>query len=156
MRRLWFLVAILLLSAIACSKKQTKEQETYSLDHVSNVKLPPPNHFLHKKFAVTQYEDFQFEVPPHCLNPRLKGTFKTSDDTANIDLYLLDEQQFAVFSQGKDGGSVRTAKSSYQHEVDWALNATFEDPRKYHLVFDNDSGKPKTKYVEADFTVSFE
>ena len=43
--------------------------------------------------------------------------------------------------------------------INWWIGASqprTENRRAYHLVFSNSSGGTKTKFVEADFTVSFE
>jgi len=135
-------------------------------DRIVKVAAPAPKRVVHKTFALQKYVAFQFEVPPDCVSPRLRGSFKSStqrieghrvsDDAANIDLLLLDEQQFHDFVHGPGGNVIRSAESSYEQTIDWALNSTLQQPRKYYLVFNNSLGQPRTKFVEADFTLSFE
>jgi hypothetical protein len=154
----------MLLLSLACSKKQKESQNSF--DHVVRTPTPAPQRVLHKTVTVRKYVTSDFEVPPHCLNPRLRGTFKsyryedkgsrTSDDAANIDLLLLDEQQYSDFMRGPSEATTRMVNAAYEREIDWALPATFETSRKFYLVFNNSTGKPKTKVVDTDFTLSFE
>lgn len=161
--RLFLLVGV--LSALSCSKKEEPEKMP-ALDRVVTVAAPAPKRLVHKTFGLQKYQAFEFEVPPNCLSPRLRGSFKSStqgteghrvsNDAANIDLLLLDEQQFNDFVHGPGGNLIRSAESSYEQTIDWALNSTLQQPRKYYLVFNNSSGQPRTRFVEADFTLSFE
>ena len=105
-------------------------------------------------------------VPPHCLHPRLHGNFKSfhlgdqgnrlNDEAANVDVLLLDEQQFNDFSHGPLDETARSAQNTHEQQIEWALPSTFDNPRKFYLVFNNANGKPKAKVVEADFTLSFD
>jgi len=127
---------------------------------------PPAQHLLHKTFSVQKYESFEMQVPPHCLRPRLHGDFRSfrygeqgnraSDDAASIDVLVFDEQQFKDFVQGPGGDSTRSVQAAYERQIDWALPSSFDNPQKYYLVFNNATGKPKTKMVEADLTLSFD
>ena len=155
---------VLLLAAAACSRKQKEEEPVSSLDRVVTTKAPPPNHFLHKTFALRKSETFEIEVPPHILFPRIGGSFtsyrqgsegRTSDELASIDLLLLDEDEHNDFLRGPGGTATQSVQSSNGHTVDWALRSTTDQPRKYYLVFNN-SGNPSPKSVQADFTVSYE
>jgi hypothetical protein len=161
--RLFFLIVV--SSALSCSKKEEPEKMP-ALDRVVTVAAPAPKRLVRKTFAVQKYEAFEFEVPPNCLSPRLRGSFKSStqgtqghrvsNDAANIDLLLLDEQQFNDFAHGPGGNVIRSAESSYEQTINWVLNSTLQQPRKYYLVFNNSSRNPPTRFVEADFTLSFE
>ena len=164
-KSLW-LIGIL-LAFTACNKRSQPKPETSSGHMVQSV-VPPEQHFLHKTFSLQKYESFELQVPPHCLRPRLHGDFRSyrygdqgnraSDEAANIDVLLLDEQQFNDFSHGSGPGDAptRSTQNAYEQQIDWALPAGFENPRKYYLIFNNATGKPKTKIVEADMTLSFD
>jgi hypothetical protein len=162
-KRFLLCAAVLLLASTGCNRK--KEAKPAPVDLVMAVKQPPPNHFLHSTLTLRKSETFTIEVPPHCVYPRLKGSFtsyrqgtagRTSDEAASIDVLLLDEQEHEDFLRGPSESATRSLNSSYGESVDWALRSTTDDARKYYLVFLNSSGTPKTKFVEADFTVSFE
>jgi hypothetical protein len=165
MRKAVVLCAVVLLT-VGCNRNKKESKEGVpSLDLVMAVKQPPPNHFLHKTLTLRNSETFEIEVPTHCLYPRLKGSFasyrqssegRTSDEAASIDVLLMDEDEHEAFLRGPGGEVTRSVSSSYGQTVDWALRSTTDEPRKYYLVFLNSSEKPKTKFVEADFTVSFE
>jgi hypothetical protein len=118
---------------------------------------------LHKLFAVKNHVQFAFLVPPHQGNTRLRGTFRSftkpdapdsSDRTANVDLMLLNEQEFNEFLHGQPQSVTYELDSAHDDSVDWKVPTTFGEPQKYHLIFSN-SGSG-TKFVEADFTVSFQ
>jgi hypothetical protein len=155
--------AVLLLFTFACQRPKPQEE---TVEPMARSATPPAQHILHKTFSVEKYESFVVQVPPHCLRPRLHGDFRSfrygeqgnraSDDAASVDVLLLDEQQFKNFTQGPGGDSMRSVLASYERQMDWALPSSFDNPQKYYLVFNNSTGKPKTKIVEADLTLSFD
>jgi hypothetical protein len=166
MRKCFFLlVGVLLWYGLACSKKEAPETMP-PLDRVVTTAAPAPKHFLHRTFTLRKHEAFEFEVPARCIHSQVQGNFtsytqgnqghRVSNEDANIDLLLLDEQQLKDFKHGPGGTVTRSVESSYVQAIDWALNSTLDQPRKYYLVFNNSSGKPPIKFVEADFTLSFE
>lgn len=160
---LWMTAALLFLSA--CNKSQPKPEETSPTPLVRSV-TPPEQQIVQKTFSLTKYQSFDVQIPPHCMRPRLHGNFKSfrygekgnraSDEAASVDLLLLDEQQFNAFVNGPGDETTRAIQNTYEQRIDWALPSSFETPRKYYLVFNNATGKPKTKIVEADLTLSFD
>ena len=161
-KSLWIVFS--LLSLIACNRSQPKPEEMHS--SMGRSVIPPEQHVVQKTFTVQKYESFEMTVPPHCLHPRLHGNFRSfhfgdqgnrlSDDAANVDVLLLDEKQFDAFSHGPLDEPARSAQNTHDQQIDWALPSSFESPRKYFLVFNNGTGKPKIKLVDADLTLSFE
>jgi hypothetical protein len=159
---LWMTAALLFVAA--CNKSQPKSEEA-STPLVRSV-TPPEQQIVQKTFSVQKYQSFELQIPPHCMRPRLHGNFKSfrygekgnraSDEASSIDLLLLDEQQFNDFVNGPGDATTRSAQNTYEQQIDWALPSSFETPRKYYLVFNNATGKPKTKIVEADLTLSFD
>ena len=157
-------LAAIVLSFTTCNRSQPKP-ETTSTPLVQSV-VPPEQHILHKSFSVQKYESFELEIPAHCLRPRLHGNFKSfrygengnraSDGAASIDLLLLDEQQFNDFVNGPGDATTRSSQNTYEQTINWALPSTFENPSRFRLVFNNATGKPKTKIVDADLTLSFD
>jgi len=159
----FFLSPALLTVAIACNKPQRQPEQTLSpLDRANSTRTKPEN-FLHKTFPVKKYAQFEFEVPPHSAIPRLTGTFKSfinrkgdeklSDDTTNVSFLLMNADQFSDFSHGNiTGTAVYATEPTHNHEVDFLIPPTLQDPVKYYVVFRNSGG---VKYVEADFTLTF-
>lgn len=106
---------------------------------------------------------FLFVAPAHQESTRLRGTFRSftkrndpdsSNGTADIDLLLLNEQEYNDFLHGPPQSVTYELDSAHNQVVDWRLPTTYGEPQTYHLVFSNSDGT-KTKFVEADFTVSF-
>jgi hypothetical protein len=141
-------------------------QEPRTIDHPVAVEAGEPTHFLHKLFSVNRHAQFEFLVPAHQGNTRLRGSFRsftnrsdpdsTSDRTADIEVMLLNEQEFNQFLQGQPQSATYELDPSHNLRVDLRVPTTYTEPQKYHLVFSNSAGGTKTKFVEADFTVSFE
>jgi hypothetical protein len=160
-KSLW--LVIVLLASFGCNRSQPKPEESTPM--VQSV-VPPEQHVVQKTFSVQKYESFEMTIPAHCLHPRLHGNFKsfrygeqgnrTSDEAANVDVLLLDEQQLHEFTNGPGEETTRSAQNTHDHRIDWALPSSFDTPRKFYLVFNNASGKPKNKIVDADLTLSFD
>jgi hypothetical protein len=162
-KKLLLLMGLICIVA-ACSKKQTEEKTVF--DHVVRTPTIAPQKILHKTLTVQKQAAYTFEVPAHCIAPRLRGNFKSyryedkgsriSDEGAAIDLLLLDEQQYNEFMRGPSEATTRVVHAAYEQEVDWALPSTFDTTRKFYMVFQNSDEKSKTKIVDTDFTLSFE
>jgi hypothetical protein len=163
------LIGALLLSLAACSKSQPEPDATEqpaSVDHIVVSKSQPPNNFLHKTFALNTSEDFPFRVPSHSVKPALHGSFVSfaknksgdllSNETANVDLLILNEQEFDDFSHSKQGIATYTVDPAHRQTVTYTLHPAVNDPENYHLVFRNSPGGARSKLVKADFTISFE
>lgn len=141
-------------------------REPQKIDHIALSQGAKSRNFLHSVFSVSTSAQFAFEVPPHTLNPRLNGTFKsytdrtapnsTCDETANIDITLMSEQEYDDFKHGRLGNATYDLDASHDQSIGWRVPSTLESPQKYHLVFSNLPGGTKTKFVKADFTISFE
>lgn len=160
------ILVLFALCTFACNNAPQHKSEPSNTERLVKSNVPPPENILNKTFSVQKFESFDVQVPPHCLRPRLHGSFKSfrygeqgnraSDEAASVDVLLLDEQQFNNFVHGPGDATLRSAQNSYEQQIDWALPSSFENPQKYHLVFNNSTGKPKTKIVEADLTLSFD
>ncbi|HSS98816.1 MAG TPA: hypothetical protein VLK33_17395 [Terriglobales bacterium] len=155
--------AVLLLAA-ACNKPQAKTDDAPA--PMARSVIPPEQQVVQKTFTVEKHESFELTIPPHCLHPRLHGTFKSfhygaqgnrlSDEASNIDVLVLDEQQYKDFVDGRGDEMTRSIQNVHEQRIDWAMPSSFENPRKFYLIFNNATGKPKTKIVEADLTLSFD
>jgi hypothetical protein len=141
-------------------------QESLPIDHPVYLEAQKPKNFLHKVFSVSNRAQCIFMVPPHQGNVRLRGTFRsftkrsdpdsTSDRTAAIDLLLLNEQEFTEFLHGGPQSVTYELDSANNQRVDWHVPGTYAGAQTYHLIFSNSAGGAKIKFVQADFTVSFE
>jgi len=117
-------------------------------------------------FPLRGYAQVAFAVPPHQGNARLRGTFRsftkrsapdsTSDRTAAIDLLLLNEGEYNQLLYGRPQSVTYELDSANNQSIDWRVPTTYADSQTYHLVFGNPAGGAKVKYVEADFSISFE
>jgi len=139
-------------------------QEPLLVDRPVYVDAGNPQHFLHKLFPVNNHAQFAFRVPPHQDNTRLRGTFRSftrrddpasSDRTADVDLMLLNEQEFSEFLHGQPQSVTYELDSAHNQLVDWRVPTTYKEPQTYHLVFSNPESGTAIKFVQADFTVSF-
>jgi hypothetical protein len=128
-------------------------------DHVDVVPTPHPENFLHGRFALKNYTEFAFVIPPNQASPRLHGRFRSwaagTGDVVNVDLLLLNDQEFADFRQGRAGSSTYQVEAAHNQAVDYAIASTLGQAHPYHLVFRSSAGSLKTT-VDADFTLSFE
>lgn len=167
----WLGIGGLLLAVCGsgCSKKEAPPaapDTSAAIDHIVVSPPKPPKTVVHKTFQVKKYEAFDFVVPAHTITPKLEGSFQSfvksnsenivSNETADVDLLLLNEQEFDDFAHGKQGTATYTADPSHSQAVEVALASTVDQPRTYYLVFRNPPGGARTKFVKADFTASFE
>ena len=166
----WLLLAVATLLICSCSRKQTTLEEAPPrnldpVDHRADSHLEPQK-VLHRVFPVNKHAEFVFTVPAHQRDARLLGTFRSftkrgapdssSDDTTNVDLMVLDDQQLDDFLNGRPVSAAYEVDPSHNQRAEWKVPPTSDQPQAYHLVFSNPAGGPKTRFVEADFTVSFE
>jgi hypothetical protein len=160
-------LATLLLLLTACNKSQPAASgpTVNPLDKVDSAHVKPIN-FLHKTFALKKTASFEFQVPAHTALPRLHGTFQSSvpqaggesmsDDAANVDLVLLNADQYVDFSHGgSEGTALYTVEPTHDHEVDFLLSPTQEDSASYYVIFRNSPGGAPSKQVKADFSLTF-
>ncbi len=141
-------------------------QEPLLIDHRLDHPSLEPISVLHKVFSVNKYSQFAFVVPPHEGNARLRGTLRsftkrgdpdsTSGSIADVDLMLLNDQEFQDFLHGQPQTATYELDSVHNEMVDWRVPTTHADPQTYHLVFSNSGSGTKTKFVEADFSLKFE
>ncbi|MFZ0760926.1 MAG: hypothetical protein WAM69_13345 [Candidatus Sulfotelmatobacter sp.] len=160
-----FLVVVLAAAPTACQKqKPPAEEEVPPTDHVAPSPVGGTRTILHKAFTVSTSVNFPFEIPAHAAMPRLHGNYKSfvgqlsvqsSDDSANVDFLLLNDDQYADFVHGRAGEVLFSANASHDQDVDVSLPATDELPQKYHLIFRSTPGGAAKKVVQADFTVDF-
>jgi hypothetical protein len=159
-------MALIVASGVAC-KKQPAPAPTTSTDNFTMPVEPKTQDttktILEKTFDVKHLATFSFEVPAHTVQPHLHGIFQSfagqahgpSDDTANIDFLILNEQQQADLAANRPSDALFSVEASHNQSVNFDLPATMNDPVKYYLVFRNVQGSKDNKVVEANFRVEF-
>jgi hypothetical protein len=164
---LFFLLALgAFVGLLAWHKHQSSNVTSNNpLDRVDSSRKKPI-HFLHKTFQVKKTAHFAIEVPSHTVIPRVHGTFKSfvplagddplSDDSTDVGFLLMNPEQFADYSRGHAGGTaLYVVEATHDHEVEFILPPSQDDPEKYYVVFVNSPGGAPVKSVQADFTLSF-
>jgi hypothetical protein len=133
-------------------------------DHIAESPVGTSSAIVRKTFAVSAPAKFAFEVPAHAASPQLHGTFRSfvrqagvqsSDESADIDLLLMNGEQYANFQHGQPADTVYSVDSSHNQDVSFGLPATMDKPAQYYLVFRNGSASAAKKVVQADFQVDF-
>jgi hypothetical protein len=161
------LAAGMFVVLLACDKQpnQAAKESSNPLDRIDSSHQKPIN-FLHKTFTVKKSAQFPIEVPAHTVIPRVHGTFKSfvprtgddplSDGSTDVGFLLMNAEQFADYSHGHGGGTaLYTVEATHDHEVEFVLPPSKDDPEKYYVVFVNSPGGAPVKSVQADFTLSF-
>jgi hypothetical protein len=145
--------------------KAAPVREPVAIDHVVLVEPGKPKHLLHNMFSVNHRAQFGFLIPAHQGNARLHGNFRSftkrndpdsSDRSADIDLVLLNDEEFNQFLHGQPQSVTYELNSAHNQMVDWWIPATRDNAKTYHLVFINSTDGINPKFVQADFTLTFE
>ena len=133
-------------------------------DHFAASPVGTSSAIVRKTFAMSAPARFSFEVPAHAASPQLHGTFRSfvrqdgiqsSDESADVDLLLMNGEQFAGFLRGQPADTVYSVDSSHDQDVSLGLPATMDHPVQYYLVFRNSSSSAAKKIVQADFHIDF-
>lgn len=161
------LVMLLLLLAVAACTKQAQQQpapETpLPYERVAPSPVGTTQNVLQKTFSLQRSAEFEFEVPAHAAMPHLHGIFESfvgqvhgaSDDSANIDFLILNEEQHDDFAQNHSSDTMFAVEASHNQAVNFDLPASLNRKAKYYLVFRNPEGSKSSKVVEADFRVDY-
>lgn len=133
-------------------------------DHIAPSPVGTSTAIVHKTFAVISAAKFPFEVPPHAASPQLHGSYRSfaqqsgvqlSDESADVDLLLMNDQQYADFLHGGTPDVIYSIDSSHDQDVSFGLPSTMNQSAQYYLVFRNSSSSAAKKVVQADFQVDF-
>ena len=142
----------------------TRAWKVHPNDHIAPSPVGTHAAVVHKTFAVTSSAQFLFEVPPHAASPQLHGTYHSfpknsaaqfGDESGDIDLLLMNDQQYTDFLSGRPADVFYSVDSSHDQDVSLGLPATQDLPVRYYLVFRNNPNNPGKKVVQADFRVDF-
>ena len=146
-------------------KPQSGGVQTYVASEQDHIILTPssgPNNFLHTTFPVDSYASFEIQIPPGTVGASLNGSFESfikagqGRRAANVQVFLLDENEVREFAQGNPGSATYATDPSTGQAVRWALHSDYKQAKKYYLVFSNAPGGSRTKLVKANFTVQFD
>jgi hypothetical protein len=162
-------LAVLMDKAEGTPEAEAKEEprrpwKAHPNDHIAPSPVGTTSSIVHKTFAIASTAKFLFEVPPHASSPQLHGTYhsfakvsgvQSGDENGDIDLLLMNEQQYADFLRGNVADVVYSVDSSHDQDVSLGLPATLDRPVQYYLVFRNSPANPGKKVVQADFQVDF-
>jgi hypothetical protein len=163
-KHLTALIAMFLLVNEACTKQPPPPASTRAKpDRVAPSPLSPTQTVLQKTFNLKVSATFPFEIPAHAVRPHLHGIFQSfaghvhgeSDETANIDLLILNQEQQADSSTSRGSEALFSVEASHNQAVNFDLPPSFNQPVKYYLVFRNSGGGKAGKVVEASFRVDF-
>jgi hypothetical protein len=136
----------------------------HALDHIAESPVGTSTAIVRKTFGVSAPARFSFEIPAHAASPQLHGTFRSfvrqagvqsSDESADVDLLLMNGEQYADFLRGQPADTVYSVDASHDQDVSFGLPATLDHPAQYYLVFRNASSSVAKKIVQADFQVDF-
>ena len=162
-RHLPALITAFLLVLAGCTKEPSQPvNTTVPSDHVAPSPVGTSQNILQKTFPLKTSAEFPFEIPAHAVQPHLHGLFESflgqvhgaSDDTANIDFLLMNEQQHADFASNRPSEALFAVEGSHNQAVNFDLPASRNQPVKYYLVFRNVENK-SSRVVEANFRVDF-
>ena len=132
-------------------------------DHILPSPVGTNSVVVRKTFSLGSAVNFPFIIPAHAVSPRLKGTYRSfvgqqgvqdSEETADIDLLVVNEQQYTALHSGRPADAVFTSEPAHDQDINFDLPASHDQPVRYYLVFRNDPRDGK-KIVRADFTVYF-
>ena len=151
------------LIQVACTKQEPETSTITASEHVAPSPVGTTQAVLEKTFALKSTAIYPFEIPAHAVRPHLHGIFQsfvrevhgTSDETANIDFMIVNEEQHAELVGNHPSEALFTVEGSHNQAVNFDLPASLSQPVKYYLVFRNAEGSKGSKVVEANFRVDF-
>lgn len=145
-------------------EKPVPLRKPHPRDLIASSPVGTSTAIVHKTFSVSSAANFAFQVPPHAASPQLRGSYhsfvpasrdQTNDDPGDVDLLLMNNEQYADYLKGQPADVVYSVDSSHDQDVSLGLPATLDQPAQYYLVFRNSSGSHSRKAVKADFRIDF-
>jgi hypothetical protein len=158
------LAAFVACSLMGCNKDEPQpKQRILPSEHVAPSPVGTTQTVLDKTFPLKMTATYPFEIPSHAAMPHLHGMFESfagqakgpSDDSANIDFLILNQDQEADFANNRPSEAMFTVEASHNQAVNFDLPTSLDHPVKYYLVFRNPDGSKSGKVVEANFRVDF-
>lgn len=158
------LVFTLIGAGLACNKqKEAPVETTPDAKPLIQPTATQPLSVLDKTFDLKTSATFSFEVPAHSARPHLHGVFESSlgkargesNDAANIDFVIMNEEQQAAFASNRPSEALFSADDTHNQSVNLDLPPAINQAAKYYLVFQNPHGGKGSKVVQANFRVDF-
>ena len=161
------LAASITLAGCKNAPRQEEDSERPSaVDHVSQPAHLTPQVVTHGLSKLQRFVKFPFDVPPHVITPRVTGEFtsfiqcaggaRIADDSANVELMIMTDEQFDAFDKKTGAESVYAIEPSHDHAVSITLPATEETPAHYYAVFRRTNEGKNLIWVNANLTAEFE
>lgn len=159
-------VASVLVGLLGCNRGPRPEiNENAGYDHVNQSPNRPPERVSHGMTKLDRYIQFPFEVPAHVVAPQLKGEFSSfiqgaggariSDETADVELMVMNEEQYDAFVQKLGAESVYAIEPSHDHGVEIILPTTRDSSVRYYAVFRRTTDGKAPIWVKSDLTIEF-
>lgn len=150
-------------------QKPAPLRKPHPRDLIASSPVGTSTAIVHKTFSISSASNFAFQVPPHAASPQLRGSYHSfvqasrdlpnndqwNDDPGDVDLLLMNDEQYAGYLHGQPADVVYSVDSSHDQNVSLGLPATLDRPAQYYLVFRNPSGSRGRKAVKADFRIDF-
>ena len=171
-RTIWRLWAMSILGAAlvpwsGCNRASREPSEGGAgSDHISQRDTLPPQKITRGVLKLQKSLRFPFEVPAHVIAPRIRGEFSSfvqadnrvtiSDDSTNVELMIMTEEQFEAFDQKRSAESFYATEPSHKQAVDLTLPTTQGMPVRYYAVFRRSSDGPGPIWLKVDLTAEFE
>jgi hypothetical protein len=158
------MLAALLVEVVACTRPAPPTANNIvPSDRVAPSPVGTTQTVLQKTFNLRSSATFPFEIPAHSAQPHLHGIFESfagqvhgaSDETANIDFVILNEEQLADSASNRASEAMFSVEASHNQAVNFDLPPSLNHPVKYYLVFRDPEGGKGGKVVEANFRVDF-
>jgi hypothetical protein len=99
------------------------------------------------------FKPFEIVIEPEMSNPRLEGTFTASGSNNDIEVLLLDEQQF---SNWQNRHEFKSAYASGRVTADKVRIDLPSEPGKYFMIFSNRFSIISNKGVIADLKLRYD
>ncbi len=157
------LVGILLCAVVACRKQEKPKEVEPDISRQLLAQPKQPISVLDQTFSLKSSATFPFEIPANTAQPHLHGVFQSflgkvhgdSNEAANIDFVIMNEDQQADFASNRPSQSLFSVEDSHTQAVNFDLPPSYAKAKKYYLVFQNPAGSKTTKVVQANFRVDF-
>lgn len=162
---LFILAAFVALSGCKRTPRQEENDAPSALDHVRQSARVNPQPVAHGLTQLQRYVKFPFEVPAHVISPRVTGEFTSfiqgpggahiSDESADVELMIMTEEQFEAFEKKTSAESVYAIEPSHADAVSIILPTTEDAPVHYYAVFRRAKDGKNTIWLNATLTAEF-
>lgn len=143
-------VAVLALAACWGATKTSKPTSTAAMPSAQMWDTIIAGSFV---VAPRNFKPVEIMIGPGMSHPRLEGTFSASGANNDIEVLLLDEQQF---SNWQNGHEFKSAYASGRVTADKMRIDLPNEPGKYFVIFSNRFSMFSNKGVVADLKLRYD